>query len=188
MIRWFQDQLADTLELSSKQKQAYAQAAETLFRCMTAIALRRVRAHVREIVFFPSLEELTVELARTDLKIRRLLVAGIMVGGAYDAATQQLFIDGDDLEDSIAGILGHYAHEFTHAIDGPERQISNHPLWKQAWREEVVPQRLSRLALESPREGLAEFGRIMYTEKGARGRLTRKCPLSVEVWKGFGLW
>ena len=187
-VAWFSAFLDEALSLPIPAKQQYLEEATLLFTRMTPMALRRVREHVQQIDFYPSLEDLTVAVGQHHAPVRTRAQQGRTIGGAYDSATGQMWLDGLDPDKEDDTVLSHYAHEFGHALDGPERQITSHALWKQAWREEICPQRMTLAALASPKEGLAEFARLLYTGIALRIDLERHYPLCVEVWKGFGLW
>lgn len=187
-VVWFAEFLESALHLPTDQPTTYREAAEALFTRMTPIALRRVREYVKHIEFYTSLAELTVAVGQNYTGVRTRAQQGRVIGGAFDSATGQMWLDGLDEDKENDTVLSHYAHEFGHALDGPERQISGHALWKQAWRQEICRQQLSPLAHILPKEGLAEFARVMYTGEILRVELERYFPLCVEVWKGFAIW
>jgi len=185
---WLVGQLAKHPELSTERRADYANAAAVVFQRMTATALVRLRQNTRVIRFYASLEEMTAELARTYPSVRKLLAQGQVVGGGYVRQRRELHLDGGIEREGTESIVGRYAHEFTHAINGPQRQLSGSQPWIDAWNREIVQRRLSPLALQNAHEGFAEFGRIVYTGTYSRDQLKKTYALCVEVWKGTGLW
>ncbi len=175
-------------DLPDEKHQQYLEAAAVLFARMTPTALRRVRQHVRHVELHESLEALTVAVAGDFPEVRQLVARGIYAGGAYNRFNGHLDLDGkDDLAENDA-VLGHYAHEFGHVLDGPERRLSESPDWLRAWHQEIRPQVMTVRALDSPQEALAEFARLMYTGVVWRRELERRYSLCVSVWKGSDLW
>lgn len=121
--------------------------------------------------------------------IRQALARGRSITGGYDSENRLLLLDGGDAHHAI---VARYAHEFVHAMDGPERDLSNAVQWREAWAREIAAPRLrqplSGYARKSPREGLCEFGRVMYTEIISRAVLAVTHPHCTDYWKGRGLW
>jgi hypothetical protein len=78
--------------------------------------------------------------------------------------------------------LGVYAHEFGHAIDGPDCEISDSTAWEHAWENEILRGKTppSAYAQQSPSEGFAEFHRLLAINKKAA---TTMYPACAEVWK-----
>lgn len=123
-------------------------------------------------------------------------------GGAYNPSVQGLFLDGGeeafrsgenfspDLD--AAKLRVHiYAHEFAHAIDGPEFELSRNPKWEAAWKGEikkVFASPLSKYAKTDPQEGFAEFGRLVYSGDFELGKIEAAFPKASQYWKGLGLW
>jgi hypothetical protein len=155
---------------------------------MTPTALVRLQQNTREIRFYATLEEMTVELARTEEKVARLLAQGRPIGGAYQNTSRQLHLDGGEEGTEGRDILGLYAHEFSHAINGAGRILSSTDVWRRAWEAEIRVYPFSLLSLASPHEGFAEFGRVMYTGTRRRSFLEKRYSRCVAVWEGRGIW
>lgn len=188
IIGWFAEQLANHPDIPMELRGTFARAARTVFERMTPTALLRWRRYTVAIRFFATLEELTVEVARVAPKAREILSQGGTVGGAFDGASGRLYLNGGDEETEDRDIISLYAHEFSHAINGPGRDISSLNEWREAWQAEIVFHRLSPRALVSPHEGFAEFGKFMYTGALSGKRLEKRYPRCVELWRGHGLW
>ncbi|HKI36030.1 MAG TPA: hypothetical protein VKA46_29510 [Gemmataceae bacterium] len=185
---WFGEQLRRHANIPIARRGEYARAAGMIMARMTPTALLRLRQNTREVRFYATLEEMTVELARTEARVARLLAAGLPIGGAYQSTTRQLHLDGGEEETEARDILGLYAHEFSHALNGAGRLISSTLAWQQAWEMEIRRYPFSLLAIASPHEGFAEFGRVMYSGSRRRSFLGWRYPRCVEVWRGYGLW
>jgi len=185
---WFGEQLHNHPQIGAQRRGVYAQAARLVFERMTSTALLRIRQNVVEIRFYETLEEMTAELARTEEKVRRLLANGRTIGGAYQSSTRRLHLDGGAEEMGPEGLIGLYAHEFCHAINGPGRPLSSARSWQEAWQAEILANPLTETAATTPHEGFAEFGRFLYSEPNRRRWLQKSYPRCAEVWRRNGLW
>lgn len=81
---------------------------------------------------------------------------------------------------------GTTAHEMVHIID---RGFSSHPEWKTAWQEEIChPSKpLSDYATTEECEGLAEFGRLLWTQEDGKpcdmNEVAKTFPKCLAFWK-----
>jgi hypothetical protein len=185
---WFAEQLLAHPHLPLERRGEYARAAAVVFGRMTPTALLRFRRNTAGITFYLTLEELTVELARSVANVQAVLAQGRTAGGAYQNARKWLHLNGGDEEVEDRDCIALYAHEFSHAVNGPEREISRLKAWEVSWRKEIIPRPLTLRARVSPHEGFAEFGRVLYTRQLTRRYLEREFSGCVEVWRGCGLW
>src|SRR5262249_54647115 len=135
------------------------------------------------ITFFLTLEEMTADLARTEPKVALLLAQGQTIGGAYQGKTGRLYLDGGDEETEGRDIVSLYAHEFSHAVNGPGRSVSNSKAWEEAWESELRTHPPTKLSRVDRHEGFAEFGKVLYTGKVTRRDLERDYPRCVQVWR-----
>jgi hypothetical protein len=114
---------------------------------------------------------------------------GMGVMGGYNATTGQLEADGPWV---IAGrtLSTQYvfAHELTHAVDGPQGEMSGTPEWQSARRAEVASDYPGTRAARVPSEGFARFGQVVYQSGLSRQALEARYPLCVDVWGQWGLW
>lgn len=134
--------------------------------------------------------------------------------GLYHGETQKLYLSVDPemrgkIEKATAGDKPGYrmdssstkaavqhlaAHEISHAIDGPDYEISGSPEWKEAYKSEIRRHSmfgmgkpaLTKRALEDEREGLAELLRV--GTLGNAKQAERDFPKSVKVLKDKGVW
>ena len=131
--------------------------------------------------------------------------------GCYSAVSQELTGNGGPHESLHSGpeelsmMQGDsqdqlYAHELTHAIDGPDKEVSGSSEWVGLWRQELnggdglslwasdSGSPLTSYAQTSPSEGLAEFGRLLYGGAVELGEVSRRFPKASAFFQGRGLW
>jgi hypothetical protein len=110
-------------------------------------------------------------------------------------------VDSDTLSASVAKghsqVQGTYAHEMTHAIDGPDHEHSNSREWQSAFAQEISQQRagkyggktwrLSEYASGSASEGFAEFGRLLYSTDVDHETIKKSMPKSYQYFRSQGL-
>ncbi len=82
---------------------------------------------------------------------------------------------------------GVYAHELTHAIDGPKSYYSSKGRWRDAFHEELKEGQLCAYAATSELEGFAEFGRLLYAGEHLHEDIKRDFPKSFAFWEKMGL-
>lgn len=150
------------------------------------------------------------EFKKSDIGLK---MASGHVGGFYTANSKfkKLFLDGThnfgkdaagDARDSTHEV---YAHELTHAIDGPEHQVSSHADWQQAFKDEIDQDsdseshrksaasigmktgKLSAYARTSTSEGFAEFGRLVYASGMDHKRIEQAFPKCYSFFKKRGM-
>jgi hypothetical protein len=182
---WFAEHLSKHPEIPMERRGEYARAAGVIFERITPTALVRLVQNVREIKFHLTLEDMTADLARTHGLVATRLAMGRPVGGAYVHALRQLHLDGGEEDRHIVEL---YAHEFGHALNGPDRQISSSRAWREAWDQELHSNDLSPLAGTNPHEGFAEFARFLYSGTVGKRDLERRFPLCVRIWREQSLW
>jgi hypothetical protein len=117
-------------------------------------------------------------------------------GGFYSPDEHSVHLDGK-MGGDLAGkrplkaedVAGIHAHELTHAIDGPNFELSRSDGWRQAFAQEIQPgDNLTAYARTMLQEGFAEFGRVLYTRPDLRGELEKDFPLCAQFFKTHGLW
>lgn len=121
-----------------------------------------------------------------------------LLGGWFDHQDGTIDVNGDPSSGTAAEI---YAHELSHAVDwsrtmqGEGYECSSSGDWQDAWEREIdatektplsdKPEvRLSEYARKDAREGFAEFGRLVYTD---RERAEKDFPRCWDFWKQKGL-
>lgn len=95
----------------------------------------------------------------------------------------EVYLNGGD-SSRTRTMLETYRHEVAHVLDGVEEPyLSDDRQWRDAWRAEIddfVRRPLSRYSLLNPREGFAEFGRLVFSDRQAA---QRNFPLAWAFWK-----
>lgn len=125
------------------------------------------------------------------------------IGGGF-SGSGGMYLDGGIDRTSHAGPgqfamttgnsqVGLYAHEMTHAIDGPGHEYSSSPLWQHAWNEEInrgeqPDQTLTTYASTVDFEGFAEFGRLLYGGNVNPKEVEQRFPKCSQFFKDNGLW
>lgn len=142
-----------------------------------------------------------------------VLESGMEVAGSYSPASGTIRLDGLGAYARLAemwkgkpegrGIKGPedvarhtLAHEFGHAIDGPDKRgnsLSGEPAWVEAFRAEIrggfgEPARLTEYARSTTEEGFAEFARLVYCGDFSGKEIREKFPRCAEFFYRGGLW
>ena len=156
---------------------------------MNSKSLALLTSHLNDVFFHQSLADLAI--AHGTLS-GRTIAAGTKLGGfcaTIPGGKSDLYLDGaGDLGDEYSETARQvYAHEMTHVVDGVGTiAITNSGDWNEAWAEEVnqLNDPLTKYARKSPKEGFAEFGRLVFTQpREARERF----PKCWAFWHSKGL-
>ncbi len=206
--------------LNDKQKYEYKQAMRKAVQRMPEAALKRFAAGLQVVHFASDTKEFYDIVASKVIGGDPARVAAFdktrgaqemkagRYGGGYLPNQRQMLLDGQFTQATdVAGARRDsqheaYAHELTHAIDGPKKELSNHDDWKTAFKEELDQEsvtgakmignkkngRLSWYARTSPEEGFAEFGRLVYGTNTDRGLIEKHFPRCARFFKERGLW
>jgi hypothetical protein len=95
--------------------------------------------------------------------------------------------------DSHDSLRGTYAHEMTHALDGPDGKHSGTDEWKRAFSEEIKhpdddgAYTLSKYASTDESEGFAEFGRLLYGTATEHEAIKQSMPKCFAYFQKAGL-
>ncbi len=187
--------------LTPEQQKVYAAAAGTVMDRMNAKAHERFAAHLTDGVSFHAdtegvRQELLKRYAKNpgDVKfLTDLAEKGMEIGGAFTKTGGKggLVVDGAYKKPSsnMPTVTSIYAHEFSHAIDGPKYEISNSAEWKEAYEREIASGQLSRYAAvtRSRAEGFAEFGRLLLSGEHDVAATRQKFPRAYAVWEKHGI-
>lgn len=161
-------------QMPKEQRAAYAKNVSSVLNRMPDEALSRIAENLQSVNFYGDLKELGLSANIEDDRTRDRIASGeVQVGGYYRKSDRLLALDGDS-RNSPASAL--YAHELTHAIDGPGYEISSSPEWGAAFAAELKGGQLTRYGGSKPSEGLAEFGRFLYAgdrQEEVRARFPR---------------
>lgn len=171
--------------MADETKRVYADHAWSVLSRMSDGELKRFRKGCDHIVFHENMEQLNASVKsfyqlhgkEFDRK----------AGGVYYGAFKVVAVDGGGLGYAEAREI--YAHEFMHAIDGPKHEISSSQEWQQAWSQEINHPSwpISSYATSKPSEGLAEFGRLLFSSPFSRQTLEKQFPACYAALKKYGV-
>lgn len=218
----------ETEELSPQQRQEYAATMKQVVAKMPPTAQKAIKANLNRVTYYPEQKQITegaiMELLESDAitpqqraflleKLEETRAGKHNAGGVY-SQVGGVHLDGDYdyKKDGTGEERGRYtsgavytrrdvyAHELTHAIDGPEgSRLSDADEWEEAWQEEINYDRASALvsgreppltayAASMPVEGFAEFGRLLYGTDVPLEQIERDFPKASAYFKAKGLW
>lgn len=183
----FAASMRENKDLPDAKRQEYYGAAKGVFEAMPEKAVERYNAHTVGHRFHGSTEDLTVALTGDIPGLHDKLGASKQIGGAYRPRTGTLELDGG-MEAAAQSTREVYAHEMTHAVDGPRHELSESGAWQEAYRAEIAGGKLSAYAKKNAAEGLAEFGRAVYGGKADRAKVEQHFPQATKFFKENGLW
>jgi Phage Mu protein F like protein len=194
------DSVLDKTGLSPEHKKTYKEAIRKVFDNMPSAAVQRFAASTNGFEFYKDTKDLTDEFAAKNKRVAELVKQGGRIAGVYSRYDGILHLDGnatltDRISESGQVTDPHhtYAHEFSHAIDGPYHEISGSADWQTAWKEEIVDgwkagKGLSLYGTTKDSEGFAEFGRLVYASETGLDQIENLFPKASAVWKSHGLW
>lgn len=179
----------DRADLTDEQKDQYKKAWSDVVDRLPLAAVHSIQSNVKRANFYPSSEALTDALRERSPNIKGV------AAGAYGIKDESLHLDGG-ANRSGQSASEVYAHELGHAVDGPSRDISSSPAWRDAYNSEVANGRLGKYAAADPKrsdslnaaEGLAEFNRAVHGGKYDPDQVAQKFPKCTQVFKDNGLW
>ena len=191
------------LEASSvprDQHEAYHAAIHEVAKRIPAAGHERITRHLKAITVHPSTATMTDHLAGQHRGVGEIASKGGHVRGLYDPTSGTIHGNGPIERSEHQDVLGKkrtntgeaYAHELMHAIDGPDFELSAHPDWKYAHKHEIAKRGatapLSHYARQDEKEGLAEFGRLIYGTDMPLDEVEQRFPKASAYIKGRGLW
>jgi hypothetical protein len=180
----FDQSLAAAAHLDDATRERYRATAGAVLDALPEKAAERFARFAKGADFHASTQQLSDSVASRSEQLAAHVRAGKRIGGTFNARTGRFQLDGD-LHDTHA--RGVYAHEFGHAIDG-DRRLSTAPGWVEAWQDEIVNKKgISDYAASKPREGFAEFGRLVYGGDHKRDEIKAAYPRCAEFWERLGL-
>jgi hypothetical protein len=186
-----QGAITDHPHLAPEQQAEFHSAAARVVGRMNHAAIQRFAKHVKGYAFHRDTQHVTDAVLAQNPAVAAKMLSGTRISGAFDRKRGVLHLDGPQvaLEGKRQSTEHVYAHEFTHAVDGPGKEISNSPAWQEAWKAELAQGGLSKYARTSASEGLAEFGRLLWAA-GDKGKTAAQLhfPRCAKVWKEHGLW
>jgi hypothetical protein len=151
---------------------------------MTAAALARLQANVKEYKFYPSQLALTISVQAKypQLKPKH----GKMFKGMFDKDGDiHLNGRGDGKLFGLPASLEEFqAHELAHGIDGAAHEFSDSTPWRKAWKAEKD---FFTHDKENQREGWAEFGQLLLGKGITRKQMKEAMPKCLKVWEANGL-
>jgi hypothetical protein len=200
--------LARAAGLTAEQKSAYKGAAEHVLSRMSEKALEAFEKNVESVTFVKDLpsvnEEILARYARPDASdAARDAFRKKQVGGAYGGSDRRVIVDGgfDQTRDypeqrykNLKLTREIYAHEFAHAVDGPDHAHSHGEEWKAIYAEEInttdengLPRLTGYARGDAPHEGWAEFGRLVFSGDHDPADIKAYFPKAYAYWEKHGL-
>ncbi len=195
--------------LKDEEKQALSRAVERVTSRMPATAATRARQHTNSVEFHSSIDSISGSRAKSSTKAAQAFKEGYRVAGYYQKSNRKLALDGtaqmQEYHEQFgqlaeANIHGVYAHEISHAIDGPDHELSFDEGWRNAFEDEIMPKEtadawgnkadfpLSEYATTMTYEGFAEFGRLVYGTDHNLQEIEQAFPKASAFWKSKGIW
>ena len=162
----------------------------------TPTAMELLNKNVVAVHTFPSLQVLTQHFVESDPMAKNMLQShpDWIIGGAYELDHKALALDGKLPDDKFYDAADTYAHELTHALDGPDLTFSNSPEW--SGNPEIAKEfhfgcKYGPLTIQndSAREAFAEVGRVLLHPKSAEQLEQTKTylPACYKFFKDHGL-
>lgn len=188
--------LKQNQSVGTVQKARYQEAMDNVLRAMPEHASKRVSENLKSLETFSSPQELTASFAarhKSDAALQEKVANGWVANGLYTPKKGKMRLDGDGrirkdaFGEERKNIHEVYAHELTHAIDGPDEAYSRSQEWLMAWDREMVGGRFSAYAAKNPQEGFAEFGRVLYAGVADEETLTQFFPQTTAFFRKYGL-
>lgn len=187
------DAALQTSAISGTRGAEYRTSALSVLRAMSPAAVQRLNRNVRDFHFVSQFAQVTptvrTRMAKLGYPANEVAEIPDGVCGAYIKDDKTLVADGGvpgTRPEEGVHTAGVYAHEWGHALDGPDNELSNSKRWLAAWHDEiensVTPP--SDYAKRSPSEGFAEFHRVLVANRTAALKLYPKCAA---VWEKQGL-
>lgn len=201
--------------LSPVKAQAYAKVTEKVLSAMSPAALDRFMKHTARVNYHDNMDAMNEAMFANLEKggyaeyARKMRDSKQLAGGAWMSTggkTGDLYVDGgysakligkmkDEKYRRAVSAEDVYAHEFSHAIDGPQGpgRLSNGKEWQAAWKAEMADGQFNQYssakggASKPWAEGWAEFGRMLLTGAVPAGELAASFPMCYKVWKDNGL-
>lgn len=197
--------------LSPEQKTAYKQAMTEATASIPPKAMDRISSHLKGEHFYADSDALAEGIAKSSveaatagkqvlpevikLAVEQLKEKNIKdkVGGSYITGNQTMHLAGAGRTGELTvNATGIYAHELTHAIDGPNFELSNSEEFGMAYALEIWgtsgEPKLTRYAWNDHKEGFAEFGRLLYSPGVDLKAVMKKFPNTSKYFKSQGLW
>ena len=171
-------------DLTVAQRKDYFNNLQANLAVMPDKARDRFLANTASYNAYANLDILTKEATEKNPELIKKLKSGQKIAGIYDSRNRNLNLDGGSRTQTARNI---YAHEQTHALDGPGWQISEGREWRDAFESEIKAGQLSKYATTNRQEGFAEFGRLLYSSKIKREIIEVKFPKCMAVARKWGL-
>jgi hypothetical protein len=168
-------------QLDEQHRREHYGTGQALFGRMNFTARHRLNGNLSGYHFFATLAELAQYClpGASPAEIDWMIQSRFAPVGAYNASTREIEINGG----TPTELHRRYAHELTHAVDGPEGELSKCPAWREAWRNELKIDQD-----DTATEGFSRFGQMLYNQEVDRQEMERCYPRCVQFWQGADLW
>lgn len=182
---------AENLKASSlpkEKRQEYADAVKRVVYNLPKAAAERIAQNLAKVTFHDSVREVSLaasKLIKDPDEQRKLVDGESVIGGYYVKGDRSLTLDGGDPPYSSAHEI--YAHEVSHAVDGPHYELSRSEEWRGAWASEIKGGNLTKYATTKEPEGFAEFGRLIYGRGKTADDLRTRFPRCTAFMESRGL-
>lgn len=192
VFTFFNEELESTSEVMwLKGKPAeYRQALTDSINGMSQKCLERIKQNVEGAIFYPTMYQLTYDaLSKSGKRPKDGEFVDVVAGafGHRGHGQGKLYLNGGTTQSTGPKTTAEiYAHEFAHAVDGTQYEYSSTPEWQAAWEREIKPTEWpTKYAATNPRDGFAEFGRMIFLDRHDEART--KFPACWKFWQDKGL-
>lgn len=149
-----------------------AAAAHSVIERMGAGAAARMK-DLQHVMIFEDEKHLSEVLSSHFPDKAKELEGGSLTAASYMEGASSVFVGHAD-KVKLVGVM---SHELMHAVDGEFKEISGSKEWQDAWKAEVRDvSKLTNYGQKSPSEGLAEFGRMLWSTSIPIDKIEKSFP------------
>lgn len=191
LIRHMDEEIDGTVDMTDIDRENHKGAIRKVLQSMPAKAKELMAANVNAVSFYATSDDLKDDLVAEGFS--QFADENRKPLGVYRTGkeSRKLYLDGSDAANQ-GFERGVHAHEYSHAVDGPNNTYSRTQEWKDIAQEEFslgdrpyYP--LSKYATENEAEGFAEFGRMVHGSDKPREEIEAEFPKATAFWKKHGI-